>query len=268
MEELITSLSRTLFIYFFILVVMRVMGKRELAKLSIFDLVVFIMIAELAAVAIEDVSKPLLQMLSPIILVMALQIVISYVSLKQISFRNMIEGKPVMIIENGKINDKEMQKQRYDINDLLLQLHEQKVKNVGDVEFAILETSGKLTVFTKESNSKQSDNSNGKNNNSKKQEDAKEAQEDKYIQAIEIGDYVQDQKFQTSLQTDIRFLGLPLTLISDTRVQDDNLEKIQQTRFWLKNMIQEAGFKEFKDIYYMSIDEDGKIYIDAREYDT
>lgn len=255
MEEYFVSVYRTFFIYFYILLVMRVMGKREVAKLSIFDLVVFIMIAELAALAIEDSEKPLLEIIVPIAMVMLLQMALSFISLKQEKFRDIIDGKPSLIIQNGKLNDKEMKKQRYDINDLIMQLHEQQIKNISDVEYAILESSGKLSVFPK--NPSQS-------TGQSTQQDSidKERSRD-----MEIGQMMMQLKDSKTIKTDIRFKGLPLILISDMKVKEENLQRINQNRFWLKNRLQDAGYKEIKDVFFASIDEDGNLFVDGKDYD-
>lgn len=150
MEEVFTIILRTLFFYALIILIFRAMGKREIGELSILDLVVYIMIAELAVVAIEDMNKNLFNAFLPMVVLMTVQIVLALISLKSKSFRDVVEGKPIVIINKGKIDEREMRKQRYNFDDLLLQLREQNVRNIADVEFAILETSGKLTVFEKD----------------------------------------------------------------------------------------------------------------------
>ncbi|MGG0716350.1 DUF421 domain-containing protein [Robertmurraya massiliosenegalensis] len=152
MADLFQIALRTLFFYALIILIFRMMGKREIGELSILDLVVYIMIAELAVAAIDSPKDNLLFVVTPMILLMTIQIVFAYISLKSKSFRDVVEGKPTLIINKGKIDEKEMKKQRYNFDDLLLQLREQNVRNIADVEFAILETSGKLTVFEKEQN--------------------------------------------------------------------------------------------------------------------
>ncbi|KMJ60552.1 membrane protein [Bacillus sp. LL01] len=142
-------IARTIFLYIVILFIFRVMGKREIGELSVLDLVVFIMIAEMAVMAIENPKDPLIHTMVPMFLLMGIQILLAYVSLKSRRFRNVIDGKPSVIINNGKIDEKVMKKQRYNFDDLLIQLRDKNVKNVADVEFAILEPSGKLSVFEK-----------------------------------------------------------------------------------------------------------------------
>jgi uncharacterized membrane protein YcaP (DUF421 family) len=149
MNEYLVIVMRTLFLYFLILIIFRLMGKREIGELSILDLVVSIMIAEMAVVAIENTNDPLVHTIIPMVLLMFIQIALAFLSLKSQSIREMIDGKPTVIINNGKIDENAMRKQRYNFDDLLLQLREKNIKNVADVEFAILETSGKLSVFEK-----------------------------------------------------------------------------------------------------------------------
>ena len=256
MEEFIVNVFRTVFLYFFIMFALRAMGKREMAKLSIFDLIVFILIAEIAAMGIEDPQRPLLEVLTPIFLVMILQLFLSYLTMKQDKVRDFIEGKPSLVIENGKINDREMERQRYDMSDLVMQLHENQVKNVADVEFAILETSGKLSVFMKDDQRKKDT----------VKRDAKQDIQEKYMPPRELGDRTDKLSHSATVDTGVRFKGMPLILISDSKVQDENLRKIQQNRFWLKNIIQKAGYKEFKEVYFASIDEYGNLYVDGKDY--
>lgn len=156
MEEYVIITARTIFIYFVILFIFRLMGKREIGELSILDLVVSIMIAEMAVVSIENTTDPLLHTVYPMLLLMLIQIALAYFSLKSQKIREIIDGKPTVIIDKGKIDEHEMRKQRYNLDDLLLQLREKNVRSVSDVEFAILEPSGKLSVFQKEKDQKNS----------------------------------------------------------------------------------------------------------------
>ncbi len=126
------------------------MGKREIGELSVLDFVVSIMIAELAVVSIDNVNVPVIEAFTPIIVLSIIQIVLAYLSLKSPKLRHLIDGKPVVLIKDGKINEKEMKKQRYNFDDLLMQIREKDIKDVSNVEFAILEPSGDLSVFEKQ----------------------------------------------------------------------------------------------------------------------
>ncbi len=130
------------------------MGKREIGELSILDLVIFMMIAEIAVLAIEEVEDHLLHTIWPILLLTILQMTLAYLSLKFQSVRRFLDGKPSLIIINGKIDEGAMRKQRYNFDDLMLQLRENNIDSIQDVSYAILEPSGKLSVVEKENKRK------------------------------------------------------------------------------------------------------------------
>lgn len=147
--DILIVLFRTLLFYIIITLVYRFMGKREVGELSIMDLIVSILIAELAAIAIDKFKSNLLITIVPIAVLVIVQIIIAKISLKSPTTREKIEGEPSVIINRGKINFKEMLQQRYNLDDLLTQLREKSIKSIEEVDFAILETSGKLSVFLK-----------------------------------------------------------------------------------------------------------------------
>ncbi len=140
---------RTVLIYFIIFAILRLMGKREIGKLSIFDLIISVMIAEIAVFVIEDPNKPFVYGLLPMLVLVAVQLALSFVQLKSQRIRSLLDGKPSILIQNGRLDIREMRRQRYSLDDLLQQLREKDVAGVSDVEFAILENSGKLSVFKK-----------------------------------------------------------------------------------------------------------------------
>ncbi len=145
--DLVIVIIRTIFFYLFVLIIFRIMGKREVGKLSIQDLVVSLLIAELVAISIENYKDSMLFAIIPIIILIFFEISAGYLSLKFNKFRNLIDGKPSLIINKGIINYKEMLKQRYSLDDLLLELRNNGIKNLKDVEYAILENNGKLNIF-------------------------------------------------------------------------------------------------------------------------
>jgi len=219
---------RSLFAYFLVLLVMRLMGKREIGKLSIFDLVVFIMIADLVVIFIEDTRVPLMKGIIPIMTLLLGQLLLSYLSLKNTHLRHLVDGQPSVLIKNGKIMEEEMAKQRYNLDDLMTQLREKNISNISDVEFAILETTGKLSVIPRTSVEK------------REERDANE-------------------------NAGFRPFMLPVTLIVDGKVQEEGLNQIGQNRFWLKNQIQQYGYKDFKEIFFASVDYRGRLYIDPKK---
>jgi len=154
LEIYLIMVARTLFLYFLIVIIFRLMGKREIGELSILDLVVFIMIAEMAVTAIEDEKDPLIHTIVPMTLLMIIQISLAYLSLKNQKIRHLLDGKPTIIINRGKVDEHAMRTQRYNFDDLMTQLRDKNINNVGDVEFAILEPTGKLSVIEKQKNKK------------------------------------------------------------------------------------------------------------------
>ncbi|WP_336780261.1 DUF421 domain-containing protein [Paenibacillus illinoisensis] len=232
---------RTILMYFIVYGAIRVMGKREIGKLSMFDLVVSIMLAEIAAFVIEDTDKPLSHGIVPMVTVLVVQIGMAFLSLKSRRLRLMIDGKPTVLISKGTLHRDEMRKQRYNLDDLLLQLREQNIDSIGEVEFAILETTGKLTVIPMNNSSSGQGYSSSQNNMKKPRQEKIDG-------------------FQN-----IKYEGLPLPLIMDGKVQDQNLELIQKTRFWLKNQIQQKGVLDFKDVFICSIDHNGKVFVSLKD---
>lgn len=144
---------RTLLVYFLLMIIFRVMGKREIGQVSILDFVVSIMIAEIAVLSIESPDEPMLKSILPIFILVAIQIILALLSLNNEKIRGLVDGKPSILIDRGRIDEREMRKQRYNFDDLLIQLREKDITRVSDVEFAILESSGKLSVIKKDEKS-------------------------------------------------------------------------------------------------------------------
>ncbi|WP_306417014.1 DUF421 domain-containing protein [Halobacillus sp. Marseille-P3879] len=140
---------RTVITYLFILIIFRMMGKREIGELSVMDLVVFIMLAEIAIFLIEKPDSSIWRAIVPMGVLLSIQWVSAVLSLKSKKFRDWFDGKPSVLIKHGKIDEQEMRRQRYNFSDLLLQLREQEVQHLEDIDFAVLEPSGKLSVFKK-----------------------------------------------------------------------------------------------------------------------
>lgn len=224
---MLSQLLRAIFIYFFILLMMRLMGKREIGKLSVFDLIVSFMIADLSAIILENKNMKLIEGIVPILTIVALQIFLSFIMLKSKKVRNLIDGEPTVIVHHGKILDRVMAKSRYNLDDLMMQLREKNIANISDVEYAILETSGKLSVFPKTEKT-----------------------------TITKGDL-----YQASLRT----FHPPIPVVIEGKVQEDGLSQIGQNRFWLKKELRKRGYKEYTDLFYVSVNYEGKLFIDAMD---
>lgn len=145
--ELLTTVLRTLFFYFFVTFAYRIMGKREVGQLGIVDLIVSILIAELVAISIENIDKSIMLTIAPISLLVVIEVALAYLSTKSRWFRQVFTSKPSVIINHGVINYKEMIKQRYSLDDLLVSLRQASIKSIEDVEYAFLESNGKLSIF-------------------------------------------------------------------------------------------------------------------------
>lgn len=145
--ELLTTIFRTLFFYFFVTIGYRIMGKREVGQLGIIDLIVSILIAELVAISIENIDKSIFLTIIPITILIIVEILFAYLSIKSRGFRNLLSGKTSIIINHGVVNYKEMVKQRYSLDDLLLSLRQNEIKSIDEVEYAFLENNGKLSIF-------------------------------------------------------------------------------------------------------------------------
>lgn len=146
-EDIFMLAARTLFYYFVVVLIFRLMGKREVGELSLLDIVVFIMIAEIAVMTIEDLKMFFGYGLIPMVLLLIIQRIVAWISLKSPRFRALFEGKPSIIISQGKIDEYEMKKNRFTFDDLMQQLRENGTESLNEVAYAILEPSGKLSII-------------------------------------------------------------------------------------------------------------------------
>lgn len=151
--ETLMVIFKTIIIYLLVALIFRIMGKREVGQLGTFDLVVFVLIAELVALSLEEKGNFFIHLI-PVLILVVLQVLIAKISLKNSKLRRLMDGKPTIIIKNGLINFKNMVDQRYTLDDLLLQLREKDIRTIDEVDYAILETNGKLSVFKKDDKDK------------------------------------------------------------------------------------------------------------------
>lgn len=211
---------RTLVLFTLVVVVMRVMGKRQVGQLQPFELVIVIMISELAAIPMANTGIPIIYGIIPIVTLLVSQVALAYISLKSERARGIICGTPSILVENGKILEKECNRLRYNINDLLEQLRSKDFPNVADIEFAILETSGQLSVIPK----------------SQKRPVNPE-----------------------DLQLPTKYEGLPLTLIIDGEVINKNLTKANLDIGWLKAELAKFGINRLDRVLFASLDTQGQL---------
>ncbi len=218
---MLVSFARTLILYSIVIIVMRIMGKRQIGQLQPFELAVAIMISELAAVPMQNTGIPLTNGIIPIITLLIAQVTLSFISLKNLKARGIICGKPSVLVENGKIIETNMRNEMYTLNDLLEQLRIKNVPNIADVEFAILETNGQLSVIPKSQK-----------------------------RAVNAED----------LQLPTKYEGLPLDLIIDGQIEYKNLKKAGLDEIWLSRELAKSGVTRTRDVLFASLDTNGSLY--------
>ncbi|KAF0198042.1 MAG: hypothetical protein FD169_105 [Bacillota bacterium] len=206
---------RTLFFYAVVLVMMRIMGKREIGNLSPFDLVVSIMIAELAALPIENMDKPLLEGVVPLVVLLVAEVGIAYLALKSETIRGLINGTPSIVISKGIIMEKEMRRLRYNINDLLVGLRTQGIVDMSDVEYAVLEPSGTLSVIP--------------------------VADKRYVTPADLG-------------MTVKYDGLPVPLITDGRVHWENIEGAGWSKADFARLLCQKGIEKPQDVFFAYLD--------------
>lgn len=149
MQEYFILIGKCFIFYFVIIFALRIMGKREVGELSIFDIVIYLVMSELLALSISEANESIFKSLVPIFTLAFLQIILSIVLLKSKKIRDMIDGKDVVIIHNGHINQAIMKKERYSIDDLMTSLRDKDFSSPDEIAFAVLETSGHLSTIPK-----------------------------------------------------------------------------------------------------------------------
>lgn len=215
---------RTTFVYFLVLLVIRMMGKREIGQLSPFDFVVAIIIAELAVIPLEATDMPLWQSILPLSILVALEVGVSYATLFSRNLRGIICGHPQIIIKNGVLLKEEMRKARYNLDDLIAQMRDKGIVDPDDVEFAVLETSGKLSVILKSQH--------------------------RPVTPADLG-------IPTAYE------GLPTVLVMDGDVMRNNLEEIDLDETWLQKVLSERGLTH-KKILLATLGTDGRLFINRK----
>ena len=146
---MLITFFRAILLYIFVLIIMRLMGKREIGQLQPFELAISIMIADLVTIPMADVGIPIFNGIIPILGLLLMHLLISILNIKSIKMREIICGKPRILIYRGKIDEEALRKERFTINELQERLRGNNVMNLADVEYAILETSGQVTVIQK-----------------------------------------------------------------------------------------------------------------------
>lgn len=222
---MLITFFRAIVLYLIVLVVMRLMGKREIGQLQPFELAISIMIADLASIPMTEIGIPIFNGIVPILGLLVMHLILSLINLKSLKAREIICGKPSILIYRGKINEKELKKERFTINELEERLRGNNVFNIGDVEYAILETSGQVTVI-------------------QKPEKRNTIPEDFNI----VPEYE----------------GIPYDLVVDGKVMNKNLKAIGKNYNWLKKQVEKFNIKP-EEALVVTIDGKGQIFCQKKE---
>lgn len=149
---MLTTIIRVAILYLFVTIAIRIMGKRNIGELQPTELVITLLLSEFASIPIEDNSVPLINSLIPVMLLISFEIINSVISMKSLKFRSLSDGNPIVIIKNGKLDQKQLKKLRFTVDDVLSGLRQKDIFDINEVAYAIIETNGTLSVLLKTAN--------------------------------------------------------------------------------------------------------------------
>lgn len=217
---------RTVILYFAILISMRIMGKRQLGEMEISEFIVAALIADLAATPLQDIGIPLLNGLVPIIIMFCFEIIIAGLNMRSIKLRKLTYGRPEIIIRNGRIIREAMQKNRFTLDELMQELRAQGLTDTTQVEYAVLETNGQLSIILKSG--------------------------DQPATASQMGVDGDDVSYAH-------------IIINEGRILDNNLKLLGRDRRWLSNELKRQNFRSADEVYILTLSESGRVFCQAKE---
>jgi uncharacterized membrane protein YcaP (DUF421 family) len=222
-----TAFFRTIILYFILMIGLRLMGKRQIGELEPSELVLTLIISDLAAVPMQDFGIPLVNGVFPIVTLLCLSMLLSFFSLKSIRFRGLVCGYPTVIIRDGKVLQQNMSRNRFTVDELFEQLRGQGYSDLSSVKYAILETSGQVSVLP-------------------------------YTKTSPITPQVMNQEVQDDVT-------LPVLLINDGHIISDNLSASGYDGAWLDKQLKERRLTSPRQVFLMTVDEAGTITCVAKE---
>lgn len=223
---MLITLIRTLILYIVVVISLRLMGKRQIGQLQPSELVIAMMLSELASIPMESLGKPLLAGIIPIFTLVVAEITFSFLTLKSRALRKIISGSPTILVEKGQILEKELERLRYNIDDLLEELRTSGYPNILDIEYAIIESNGNLSVIPKSNK-----------------------------RPITPEDLNMPQAYE----------GLPQLLITDGIINEKVLKDAGLSVNWLIEKLQEYEIYDISDVFIASIDSSGKLYFQKKQ---
>ena len=216
---MLISFVRTVVLYLVLILSVRLMGKRQIGQMEASEFVVTMLVANLASIPMQSIGAPLLSGLVPILTVLGMELVLSFLILKSMTLRKLLCGKPVILIDNGRILRESLQLTRVTMDELLGHLRQKDVLCVSDVQFAILETDGSLSVFPYPAQ--------------------------RPATAKEAGIHPKRQH-------------LPITIVEDGWVSQENLKKAGKNSAWVETVVEQHG-ATVKDTLLLTVDESDRI---------
>lgn len=217
---------RTIILYSFLLIIMRLMGKRQLGQLEPFDLVTALMISELAALPMEDNRMPLISSMIPIATLVILQIITSIIQLKSEKARTLLNGEPSILIKDGEVDLTELRNQRFNLDDLLEELRLNGYFNLSDIHYAVLETNGSISIMPKEENTPIT---------------------------------------PKTLNLSVQEKPMPMIIINDGSINKQNLEKVGKNMKWVKKQLRKNNIESYEDVFIGIVYDDEKFFYQLKE---
>ena len=217
---------RTVILYFAILISMRIMGKRQLGEMEISEFIVAALIADLAATPLQDIGIPLLNGLVPIIIMFCFEIIIAGLNMRSVKLRKLTYGRPEIIIRNGRIIREAMHKNRFTLDELMQELRAQGLTDTAQVEYAVLETNGQLSIILKSGNQPAT--------------------------ASQMGVDADDVSYAH-------------IIINQGRILDNNLKLLGRDRRWLANELKRQNLRSADEVYILTLSENGSVFCQAKE---
>ena len=224
---MITAFLRTVILYFLIIVGLRLTGKRQIGQLEPIELVLTMTLSDLASVPMQDFGIPLLSGVIPIVTLLALSTLLSWCSMRNIRFRSLACGEPAIVICNGKLQQDIMQQNRLTLDEVLEELRIQGISDITTVKYAVLETSGQLSVL---------------------------------LYAAEQP--ATPQQLGVAVEDDVT---LPTVLINDGRLLAKNLKKVGLNDKWLFKQLEEKHITRTQDVFFMTVDENRQVVLVEKE---
>ena len=225
-KEMFTGFVRTVILYLVLIVGIRLMGKKQVGELEPTELVFAMLISDLAAVPMQDFGIPLLFGVIPIVILLAITMALSVLSLKSIRFRNLICGRPSVIMEHGSILQAALAKNRFTVDELMEELRMKGITDLNSIKYAILETNGQISVLP----------------------------------------YAAQQPVTAAqMELHPKEPGLPLVIINDGRVLEHNLRQRGLDDIWLDRQLKAHHVKRSQDVFLLTVDEQNQVYLAEKE---